>query len=324
LTSQRYAINVLIIERLRKRPVPQTIASVKERGDGLSLVTASKASTAAFNVPELLESIFSNLPMEDLFVSSRVNKAFHRLIAASPKLQRKMFMLPGKDQPQKWQAVRNYVNDHVYAMVAACAFDNDYSALLWPDYVFEAPKIVAHLNPLLKSKQHEISFIADPLLPVPQWDSVYSARLNRRILESKSWPQMYLTDPPCTCAIVDVEFAEHRPTSGLALRVRRCVRDPAGVTFGALYDALHAKGFVAIYEGREFWYREELNLVPDTTVSEQLQKLKRKGFELEIDRDRTAVELCHLSLPSDGEFDEMRRSNRVEGAPCTPSSGIVW
>lgn len=70
LTSQRYAIKLLIIDSLRKRPVPQTNASFEER-DAVSFpVMLSKASIAALNIPELLESILSHLPMENLFTGS--------------------------------------------------------------------------------------------------------------------------------------------------------------------------------------------------------------------------------------------------------------
>jgi len=148
----------------------------------------------------------------------------------------------------------------------------------------------------------------------------YSVKLDKRILESKPWPQVYLTDPPCTCVHIEIEYAEKLRTDGPVLSVRRHVRDPAGVTLRALYDAMHAKGLVAA-EGmyRSPW--EELRVVPDTTIREQLQNLDRKGLKLSLIREGTTVNFCHLCLPTDAEFEEMRRNGRVE---ADPSSGSWW
>lgn len=229
-----------------------------------------------------------------------------------------MFLLPAKNQPQEWQPIRNTANYRVHGVVASS--DNDYSALPRSEVVFEKPRFVARLNLLLEPKGYECSFTPDPA-STPMCNTVYSARLHVRILTSESWPQMYLTDPPCTCAFVDVHFAEKTPTSGIVLRARRLVRDPAGVTFSAMNDALHARGSVAVYERPGFRDRPGLYLVPDTTVSAQLQNLKRKGLELSISREKSFLRVCHFGLPSDEEFAETRRNNRVEGAP---SHGVVW
>jgi hypothetical protein len=98
LTPQSHPVKSLILERFKTQPAPQTVVSSEGRSAGASPDTAA---IAVFNISELLESILSHLSMEDLLVSSRVNKAFNRLVAASPTLQRKMFLLPEKTRPQQ-------------------------------------------------------------------------------------------------------------------------------------------------------------------------------------------------------------------------------
>jgi hypothetical protein len=95
-SQQRSLVRLLIIERLKQLPVPQTIARSGDRDAALLPVMAGTATIAVLNVPELLEAIISHLPMKDLVVTSRVNKAFHRLLATSPTLQRRLFLLPGR------------------------------------------------------------------------------------------------------------------------------------------------------------------------------------------------------------------------------------
>jgi hypothetical protein len=303
LAPKLHPIKLLIIERLKKQPTPQTVVRSSD-------CSASAAAVAVLNLPELLESVLSHLSMEDLFVASRVNKAFHRLIETSPTLLRKLFLLPRKGQP-KWQLFFfSSVDGNFYAAVASSIEDINapYSAEV---KAFGRPTLVARINPLLKLQRREGEDIEDILRPR---DTLPSAILNKRILEANARPHMYLTDPPCTCVHIDVDYDDEVKASEV-LRVRRRVCDPAGVTFGAIYEALHAKGPVALYEGRNnTWYDHELYISPETTIRQQLEFQERDGYHLVLTERHSIVEFCHLRLPSEGDFEETNRTGRVVGS----------
>lgn len=272
------------------------------------------ATIAVFNVPELLESILSHLPMEDLFVTGGVNKAFHRIIETSPTLQRKLFLLPGKSQPEYWQPVRNRITGKLHAVIAPSS--EIISNLTASEDGPGKPSIVSRLNPLLKREFCQTTDLLARRMVLPR-EFLDSAFLGKRILESKAWPHMYLTDPPCTCVHIDVDYADTSHFYCPVLRARRCVYDPAGVTFGAIHDALQEKGPVAIYERRKYAQGDcELRLEHETTVRERLEILEQDGFRPSITEKLSVVEFCHLITPSEAEFEEMNRTGSVEGSPA--------
>jgi hypothetical protein len=143
-----------------------------------------------------------------------------------------------------------------------------------------------------------------------------SALLDKRILELRVWPHMYLTEPPCTCAHIDVEYAVQTPAGARTLRVRRTVYEPSGVTFGVIHDALHEKGFVATY--RELrdgpWLGAEACLTPDTTLREQLEILEKEGFTLSLTPERAVVGFCCLFIPDGEELEKMRSDHDLESS----------
>lgn len=320
LTAQRHPIKALIIERLKRLPVPQTVTYSGERGAEPTLGTAA---VAVFNISELLESILSLLPVRDLLVSGLVNKAFYTLISTSPTLQRKLFLLPAKIRPPRWKLVSNKIDGLMSHSVVSTPSDNS-SISQGPKPADGESAPVARLNPLLKlpEKGNDRLSTADRI----EWrffeDSTIfgtrvceSATLDTRILELRAWPHMYLTDPPCTCAHIDVEYAVQASADGPVLRVRRRVYDPAGVTFGAIYHALHEKGHVTIYHVREY---DTYSCLPDTTIREQLRILEQQGLRLSLTPEKAVVEFCHLFIPSDAEFEKMERNGRVESSAPPP------
>lgn len=164
----------------------------------------------------------------------------------------------------------------------------------------------ARLNPLLKLPEIESGRLstADRIHTRHVTDSsdvatriCDSAILDTRILESRAWPHMYLTDPPCTCAHIDIEYAVPSRIDAPILRVRRRVYDPAGVTFGAIYDALHERGLVTTYHGRQFFYCP--SGTSDTTTLEQLQILEQNDLRLSLTPEKAIVEFCHLVIATD-------------------------
>lgn len=252
--------------------------------------------------------------MKDLFVSGLVNKAFYRLITTSPTLQRNLFLLPVKSQPPTCQYANDGDGGPFRAVISSSTPDD--SASLWPDVAYGEPKTIARLNPLLKLE------LLKPFSYVPTTDRCVgnSAILDTRILESRAWPHMYLTDPACTCVHINIDYCLMAPVDPPVLRVRRTVYKPAGGTFGAIYDALHERGFVAMYHRYKYAFGlgGEACLTPDSTIGEQLQRvLEEEGLKLALISERALIEFCHLLVPSDAKLGEMRRCGRVE-SPAKP------
>ena len=305
LAPKRHLIKLLIIERLKKQPTPRVVA-------GSDDCSASTPLLTVFNLPELLEAVLSHLSTEDLLVTGRVNKAFHRLIATSPTLQKKLFLLPGKGQP-KWQLFQRALNGQRYAVVAPSTEDISTPSSTQASALGNLT-LVARINPLLRLYRPEgrDMYIEDVLQAK---DTLSSAVLDKRILELNLQPHMYLTDPPCTCVHIDVIYHSETIQPCEVLRVRRRVYGPTGVTFGAIHDALHAKGPVAVYGGPSDVYRErEFYISPDTSMGQQLEFQERDGYHLVLAEQYSVVEFCHLALPSEAEFEEMNRTGRVEGS----------
>ena len=82
LTRPCHLLKMLIIQRLKLQPTPQTVTLTCIGGD----VRGASMATAVFNVPELLESILSHLNLQDLIAARGVNKSLFRLIETSPTL----------------------------------------------------------------------------------------------------------------------------------------------------------------------------------------------------------------------------------------------
>lgn len=317
LTPKRLQARLLILERLRKQPAPQTTAVPENLGLGVSLPAARAASITVFNVPELLELILSCLPPKSLLISRRVNKGFDRLIATSPVLQKELFLLPVNSQPQYWQSFQSTVGGRIHAAIAS---SSDGITSPPPQEVGSRPRITARTNPILQTIGYKSIPVADRLLYTGFLDY---ATVNERMLTSQALSHMYLTNPPCTCVHIVAQFISKPHADGPMITVYRNVYDRAGVTFGAVYETLHKKGAVVVYEGHKDRLiggeeRARRFLQPDTTLREQIVVLEQRGFRVSLDEGKIHVTFCHLVFPSDAEFEEMRRNGCVEGTAGEP------
>lgn len=296
------------MERLERLPVPQTATRSDEGGAKSSVVNAA---VAVFNTSELLEAILSHLPVKHLLVSGSVNKAFYKLTLTSPSLQKRLFLLPANSHPLRWKLVCDKIDSMHHAVVSNAS--DDVSTSLGPKLAFGEPAPVARLNPLLKLLEERLStadrirFVDSPIGSAHCCDS---AILDTRIIESRMWPHVYLTDTQCTCAHIDIEYADQTPVDGPVLKVRREVYNPAGVTLGAIYDALHEKGSIVMHHRRE--YASCPCLTPDTTIREQLQILEQQGFRLLLTPDKATFEFLQPLHPGRCGIRGDKRNGRVK------------
>jgi hypothetical protein len=300
LTRQRHHIRLLIIQRLRMLPIPQTVALTPSADHD----TASGMAAAIFNVQELLDSVLFYLPVADLVRSRRINKTLHRVIETSTKLQRKLFLLPTNDSPKYWGwEHKNGITEFVTTLNSP------------PPPAPAAPRrrkrrrpdIIARLHPLIEADEWDHILSPDETLAVKL---VFDTRIDRRILNSKVWPEMYLTSPPCTGVRIDFVYSDEQKQTMLC--VKRDVYDPAGVTFATVWNALHKEGDITVMSdfSPRFGCYGRRQKVEGTTVREQIDGHRRRGVILSICEAQFALDRYSVTMMSaDTEFEGLCRQS---------------
>lgn len=279
---QRHLLKMLVIQRLKLQPTSQTVILTQTGGD------AGNASMAAavFDVPELLESILTHVTMADLIAVRRVNKALFRLIEISPTLQRKLFLVPSNNPKACSGLVYN--GSPIQPFVPR-------DSPLW-ETLWGSSNIVAGMNPFLEKDLWDC-------VPSPDGKSsmmlLASARIKPQILNSKAWPEMYLTSPPCLGVLVGFQYTEEfESLHVIRFLISRFVYDPAGVTFATVWKALHKEGDVIVcgdYKPvRKASY--DFQRVTGTTVCEQIELHRRKGIEVSLNRERSTVDSYSVAV----------------------------
>lgn len=245
-------------------------------------------ASVVFNIPELLESILSYLPVADLVSARSVNKTLHRLIDSSPRLQRQLLLLPGNDLPKYYEWARN--NNQTTDVVLS-------SSPPAVSYSRERCRMIAKLNPLLMPVGwgHEGTWDGTVFMA-----TVDSTKIDERILNSKTWPKMYVTDPPCTrMRVVFVYSEEVGFQRQPRIQIERAVYNPAGVTFADIWDALHSKGDVTVFGDRELvreGHEEDLE-VENTTLCEQIENHRRNGVTVTLNEDKSLITSISVTIP---------------------------
>lgn len=286
LTRQRHHIRLLIIERLRMQLIPQTVALIP----GADHDTASSMAAAVFNVQELLESVLFHLPVVDLVRSRRVNKNLHRVIEISPKLQRKLFLLPTNNSLKYWSwASKENTNDKLVVSPHRPPSASSSSR--------EKSNIVAVLNPLVQADDWDFKSSPDETQTMVV---VHSTKIDKRILTAQArWPEMYLTSPPCTEIRIDFSYCEvSDKIHNQRLQVKREVYDPAGVTFASIWDALHERNLITVWGGYEPWSEDSgQSELEESTVHEVIDHHRRRGINVVLDAEHCSVRSYSVTLP---------------------------
>jgi hypothetical protein len=101
------------------------------------------------------------------------------------------------------------------------------------------------------------------------------------------------------------------------------VHDPAGVTLGAVYEAMRVRFAVSMHDIRKYrmtGMRSWVNhfLKPGMTVREYITNLERIGSRYPLDTKEINVCFYSIVTASDAEFEVMKRNGRVEGTQGEP------
>lgn len=160
------------------------------------------------DIPELLEMIILELPPHDILLAQRTSKTWNAAIAKSLRIQRKLFKASGGPPlaPSSNSSVQHSVYDSQY-------YEHELS-----------------FNPLLPS----ICRAEGPLVGIDGVQSIQWRFTGRELLdrivhmpeemkidyERKAWNGMFVTQPPCTTAMVWSSGNYKTQSAGCSLRVR--------------------------------------------------------------------------------------------------------
>jgi len=224
--------------------------------------------------------------MPDLIAARRVNKGLFRLIETSPKLQRKLFLVPSNN-PQGCPGLV-YNGSPIQPFVSR---ESPSWEIMWG-----SSNITADMNPFLETDLWDC-------VPSPDGKSsivfLTSARIKTQMFNSEVWPEMYLTSPPCTGIVINFPYTEEFERRHITrFHISRSVYDPAGVTFATVWEALHKEGDVVVcgdYKPvRKASY--DFQRVTGTTVCEQIELHRRKGIEVSLNRERSTVDSYSVAV----------------------------
>ena len=120
-----------------------------ERNHGMLTrrITTSYARNAVFNTAELLESILSELPLENIIAVRLVNKHWNAIIVTSPRIRRKLFLAP-EPKYETWACDRKYQTIHKWRPDVVEHFGREWARRQYPI-------TPATLNPLLFTREPE-------------------------------------------------------------------------------------------------------------------------------------------------------------------------
>jgi hypothetical protein len=294
--------------------------------------SATKPATAATKVgsiPELLEGIFSHLPVLDLVVATGVNKTFRNVVQASPKLQQKLFMSPSTDETEYWRHIPvdgedEYIYDETFlyeivcpgasreAHLASLASDRD-------DWIYYPPRSL------------QVA-LASPLLQVDPWvldhDKLLSTNaamtLHPRATKlAGHWTNMYLSNPPCKTVRYNLWW-EGRVDGVCDVKFNifgRFDRDE-GVTFASLLDDVTnprraIKVWTPITEDHEDYDSTfpgcfDCHEVDQITLHEEIDRWKSLNSKRVVElSERSHISLGLTMVSNEDRFDRLTALGRM-------------
>lgn len=228
------------------------------------------------NIPELFEEILLQLPFLDLNIATGVNHTFRSFILNSRKLQRKLFRLPAP--PPMSRKKRKYFDRHgifgTFLNIDKCLNEG-------------------------RRKQNQVTLLPFLLEPTCVPDMRF-AHLSVRAAEAASWPNMFLTDPPCAHAYVWLVYAgfdEKKNT--IVLEAGRSVYKRGGVTLVAINETLSQPGAVTARMGRMKGLKGVLK-VHETTMAKEVERVEeRYKCKLSMDLAATTIQLHGIPIRSE-------------------------
>jgi hypothetical protein len=304
-----------------------------------AVTRAATAAAQVGSVPELLEGIFSHLPVLDLVMATGVNKTFRNVVQASPQLQQKLFMSPSEDKAEYWKIVRptfdkyergySYNTIHLHRMESPGVDDVVLKAQLDavaadPDYWNHPTRFlkVVSICPLLELSHPACRSQGD--LGLSSMNGAFELQLRvkpRAVRAKEPWENMFITSPPCQEVCMHLVW-EGRVAGKLDKRfdVWNQTRCEQGITLAFLVDRVATSvSAVRIWTRNDDAEEEEAgnwHVVKDTTLQDQVTIYKNGNSE-SVCRMSTdsLIQLYSLVAPTESAYEEMATHGHV--ATCS-------
>lgn len=183
------------------------------------------ATRRALQLPELLEMVIVKLPARQIFVLQRVSHQWRQVIKESKTVQQVLYLRP-LAQPVKPKEL--IVMDNPMALAVKYNEELEYNSNLRvavPDCSDFDLNDVAGDYDLLCATLKPIQTTLRTSLPC--------CLLEGADRDSRSYSEMFITQPPCTTAMLEV-LCDVGDNNCITLRCS--VRDTAGLTFGFLFQ----------------------------------------------------------------------------------------
>lgn len=187
-----FMYNVLIHSQLYNQANPEAHSAT-------ATMSTSPATDAAMSTTELLEQILSHLGVEDLILLRRVSRHWRNVMAGSLILQRAMFLAPEPELPFEWYLQwMNFGEPWRYIKKTSGAVLEHYETVVMKS---------SHFNPVLYKRRPKVESRGVS----NGWQSVRLYIRNNPLTAGGTslFPQMFITQPPVTHALVGHEIELH-------------------------------------------------------------------------------------------------------------------
>lgn len=193
------------------------------------------AADAVFGTNELLENILLHLPHKDLLVARTVSKQWKALTDSSIWLKRAMFLAPSAEGPLRLEteelALLSDDNNKAYILSHVPA-QHSTSVKLLP--IFRDIKSTGSPGGALWSEPYLYSTRVHNDYTETKFRRTFWMSVSQELLstmdDTSLWPQMFVTQPPCTALCV---FGVTGRGTGKPLAM---LRDKGGITLGTVAD----------------------------------------------------------------------------------------
>lgn len=255
---------------------------------------------------ELLEHVLMCLTPSKLLVVQRVSRRFRDCIATSPALQQKILYKSSGSKPQQWLAVSYLDPDgRLRSFFTTTAAKLDELEIL--------PELETQLCTPLKLCPALTTRFSD-MLQYPPAEAVCRLVSPRTrptdtvdYATAGSWENMFLTDPPCTEATMQMQWERGGEVD--LVSVYHQIKDQAGVKLGMLRKLPSMRGGLHVWTGGP--YPRGHGFTTDYPTAEEamayITKKKGGSFKLKFVwihcEDSTFTE--HVAYPTATDWSEM-------------------
>ncbi|EME88609.1 uncharacterized protein MYCFIDRAFT_170195 [Pseudocercospora fijiensis CIRAD86] len=295
------------VERQTKRPswassVQQVTQSVR-MGRNMHL---NNARQAVLQTAELLEEIFSYLPVIDLWRLQRVSKQFLELTVTSPRINSAMLLTPDPELPRSCWKARLSSKTSTYETVVSNHAEQSTWVSGWP----EKRRTPAQLAPILKLREDQmmrpddVAYRTNSAWRLQYWaDEQVRFKVRPDLAAIAPWEDCFVTNPACFSIAASIRLTvRHHGKEYAQFRVTANVKNDDGIKVGEIL-----RSPMDLAAGMEWWDDGRYFRKPEVVPSQIIAKVEKKfRCKAELDIERSWFILNGMVVPCEGDLDKTR------------------